>query len=500
MKKIGRYDIVEELGRGGMGVVYKALDPTIGRLVALKVLSLASSSEPGASELPENFMREARAAGRLTHPAIVTIHDAFVDPETKSSCIVMELVSGQTLEKILLQGARLPLEKALDITRQVAQGLDYAHRQQVIHRDLKPANVLVSEEGQAKLTDFGIAKVIAQESAQRTAALMGTPSYMSPEQVTGKELDARSDLFSLGILFYLMLTGQRPFTGDTAAIMFKIAYEDPVPPSRLNPQLTRAHDFLALRLLAKDRAQRYVSAGEFLDDLSDVQTGRPPRSQASLPLQKLPAGELTLAVQPIMPRSPTSTARRAKWSFKQVAAIACAALLILGTGLGLGIWKLRWQGSSPPSAPPTAPVVWPKRAAPAARPEPAETSSAPTGPAPSNSSTVARTIQIRCQHDLKEATLSISSDGKPITVEKLKGGKKGSFFGLKHTYAGVFAKTITIPAGAQELSVRVVTPNGSLDLSKASAIPPDGSSATLLVSVKSNHLNLNWQPATRSSP
>jgi serine/threonine protein kinase len=489
MKKIGRYEIVEELGRGGMGVVYKALDPTIGRLVALKVLSLESPSEPGGRGLSETFMREARAAGRLTHPAIVTIHDAFVDPETKASCIVMELVSGRTLEKILLAGARLPLEETLDITRQVAKGLDYAHRQQVIHRDLKPANVLVSEDGQAKLADFGIAKIIARESALRTATLMGTPSYMSPEQVTGKDLDARSDLFSLGILLYQMLTGQKPFTGDTAAVMFKIAYEDPVPPSKLNPQLTPAHDYLALRLLAKDLTRRYASARQFLDDLCDVQEGRPPRSQATLPLAELATGEPTLALQPPTPRSPTPTPLCAKRSFRRVAAIACVALLLLGTALGVGILKFRQRGTSPAS--PVAPV---------ARPESAETSSPPTGPTPSKSSAAARTIQLLCSHDLKEATLSISGGGQVIFEGKFKGKKKGALFGIGGSYAGTFSRTITVPAGARELSVHVVTTDGSLDLSKAvSAIPPAGSSTALLVKVRSHQLALNWQPATRSS-
>jgi len=142
-------------------------------------------------------MREARAAGRLAHPSMVTIHDAFEDPESKSSCIVMELVPGQTLEKKILSGPQYSKEQTLEIIRQVADGLDYAHRHEVIHRDLKPANILLTEEDRAKLTDFGIAKIMAREGALRTAALMGTASYMSPEQVTGKEIDARSDLFSL---------------------------------------------------------------------------------------------------------------------------------------------------------------------------------------------------------------------------------------------------------------------------------------------------------------
>jgi serine/threonine-protein kinase len=154
MKKIGRYDIISELGRGAMGVVYRASDPTIGREVALKVLTLSASPGEGTNSPQEMFMREIRAAGRLTHPSIVAIHDAFDDPENQTSCIVMEMVPGVTLEKILDSDPPPTVEEALDIVRQVADGLDYAHRNQVIHRDLKPANILVTMDGRAKITGF----------------------------------------------------------------------------------------------------------------------------------------------------------------------------------------------------------------------------------------------------------------------------------------------------------------------------------------------------------
>jgi serine/threonine protein kinase len=281
MKKIGRYDVIDELGRGAMGIVYKAADPTIGRQVALKVLALDSSNEEGTHSPQEMFMREVRAAGRLAHPCIVTIHDAFQDAENKTSCIVMELVPGKTLESILLSGQVLPAEQTLKIIHQVAEGLDYAHRNQVVHRDLKPANILVTDDGRIKITDFGIAKVLAREGVVRTIGVMGTPSYMSPEQVKGSEVDARSDLFSLGIILYLMLTGQKPFAGDTAAVMFKIVYENPALPSRLNPQLSAAYDFVVVKCLAKDRNKRYATARELLNDLDDLQHGRRPRSQAA---------------------------------------------------------------------------------------------------------------------------------------------------------------------------------------------------------------------------
>jgi serine/threonine-protein kinase len=294
MKKFGRYEVVEELGRGAMGVVYKASDPTIGRMVAIKVLSLDDRPEEGGPSSREIFMREARAAGRLSHPGIVTIHDALEDEATKSSYIVMEYIPGQTLEKLLFSTPRIGAEKALEIIRQVAEGLEYAHRNQIIHRDLKPANIILTEDGRAKITDFGIAKIAAQ-GVMRTVAVMGTPAYMSPEQVAGGEIDARADIFSMGILLYLMLVGEKPFMGDTAAVMFKIVYEDPVLPSKVNPLLTPALDYLVLRCLAKDRVKRYSSAREFLDDLDDVRQGRPPRAQARVPASEVQTAERTMA-------------------------------------------------------------------------------------------------------------------------------------------------------------------------------------------------------------
>jgi eukaryotic-like serine/threonine-protein kinase len=351
MKKIGRYEIVEELGRGAMGVVYKASDPTIGRLVAIKLLAIPPTADvnlPGAKDI---FLREARAAGRLSHPGIVTVHDALEDPATHSSYIVMEFVPGQTLERSLLSGPAYPVEKALDVARQIAEALDYAHRQQIIHRDLKPANIMLTEDGRAKITDFGIAKLIAREDAQRTLAIMGTPAYMSPEQVTGGDLDGASDVFSLGILLYLMLTGQKPFAGDTAAVMFKIVYQDAAPPTHIRPELNQGHDFLVLRALAKDKKKRYASAREFLDDLDDVRNARPPRSSSRIPLSDLRAGDLTLvAPQPVAmaqkfapPGGPKAKPR--------IPPLLGAGVAILGFLLAAGIWF--YQSRPSPSAGPS---------------------------------------------------------------------------------------------------------------------------------------------------
>lgn len=483
MKKIGRYEIVEELGRGAMGVVYKASDPTIGRLVAIKLLSLSPRAEAGLPGAKDIFLREARAAGRLSHPGIVTVHDALEDPVTQNCYIVMEFVPGQTLDKMLFSGPPLSTEKALDITRQMAEAIDYAHRHQIIHRDLKPANILLTEEGRVKITDFGIAKLITGGDAQGTLAIMGTPSYMSPEQVKGGEVNAASDVFSLGILLYLMLTGEKPFVGDTAAVMFKIVYQDPTPPSQHKSELGPAYDYLLLRALAKDRTQRYASAREFLDDLDDVQNGRPPRSQSKTPMSELRAGDLTMMVpKPKVPAQEAAPAVAPKNNRLVWAGLGGAALVLL---LVAGILAFRHPSAAPPesafpaetAAPPGPPTM--KRSGP--KPSPAVTAPAVSA------------VQFHCEYQIEEATLRVSTDGRVLLREVLKGRKQGKLLGLKRSYLGTFSRLLKIPSSAKKLTVHVESEDGSVDLTKSiSATPPAGNSPTLHVVVKPKQMVLRW--------
>jgi len=358
MKTIGRYEIVEELGRGATGVVYKASDPTIGRQVAIKVLSLENEkTEEGAPSTRDVFMREARSAGRLSHPGIVTIHDALEDPESHTCYIVEEFIPGRTLERIMLAGPLMTADKSLEIIRQIAEALDYAHRNQIIHRDLKPANIILTEDGRAKITDFGIAKIVARDAVSRTLAIMGTPAYMSPEQVKGGEVDSRSDLFSLGILLYLMLVGEKPFLGDTAAVMFKIVYEDPTLPSKMNPVLTDGHDYLVLRCLVKDQSKRYATAREFLEDLEDVRAGRLPRSETKIPPSELRTADRTLTMSKPLVAPPPAAAVKKEEPRRPIAEIlAGVAFLSL---LGLGLWVIihRHSPTSLSSAPAKAATV-----------------------------------------------------------------------------------------------------------------------------------------------
>ncbi len=213
-KRFGRYEIIAELGRGAMGVVYKARDPKIDRFVAVKAISLSTQNPEEEREYRERFFHEAQAAGRLLHPGIVTIFDTGEDPEGHIAYIVMEYIAGQSLDRMLSEKSKkLPLEKALLLTEQLAEALDHAHGQGVIHRDMKPANILVTPQNHAKIADFGIAKMNLAYMTLR-GQVIGTPAYMSPEQLEGEPVDQRSDLFSLGRDFVSHGDGIRPLSGQ----------------------------------------------------------------------------------------------------------------------------------------------------------------------------------------------------------------------------------------------------------------------------------------------
>ena len=254
-----------------MGVVYKARDPRIDRFVAVKTVSLLGASPEEALEYRDRFFHEAQAVGRLVHPGIVTVFDAGEEPETKTPYIVMEYIDGVALSTLLSNNAgKLPLDRALQLTEELAEALDCAHGQGVIHRDIKPANILVTNTGHAKITDFGIAKL---NLAHLTLPghVLGTPAYMSPEQLNGEPFDGRSDLFSLGVILYSMVSGYRPFQGNSVTtVCFKLANHDPLPPSALDPELPHGVDAIILRAMAKDPAQRYQRGLEFALDVREL--------------------------------------------------------------------------------------------------------------------------------------------------------------------------------------------------------------------------------------
>src|SRR5262252_8300849 len=265
--KAGRYEIVGELGRGAMGIVYKAVDPVIGRTVAVKTIRL-SEEGTGLShpELLTRFQTEARAAGLLTHPNIVVVFDA--GEEDGLYYITMELVEGKSLQALLDGGHSFPLPRTLRIMEQTCSALQFAHERNVVHRDIKPANLMLTADDTVKITDFGTAKILQFGSTQQTSHVMGTPSYMSPEQVKGRAVDGRSDIFSLGVMLYEMITGEKPFPGQSiTTVIYKIVNEEPVPLRQLNPTIHPGISAAVMRALAKDPQERYHSCRELLEDL-----------------------------------------------------------------------------------------------------------------------------------------------------------------------------------------------------------------------------------------
>ena len=270
-KTLGRFEILREIGKGAMGVVYLAHDPKIQRKIAIKMVSIPPGvSAEEARESRHRFVREAQAAGKLTHPNIITIYD--VVEEQDHSYIAMEYIEGETLETYTKPSSLLPLNRVLPILAQACAALDYAHRNQVIHRDIKPANLMLMKGDLLKITDFGLAKS-PQANLTQAGVLIGTPNYMSPEQISGRTMDGRSDFFSLGVVLYELLTGERPFAGDTiSTIIYRILYEEPRPPRILNAKLPPAFDHIIQRALAKDPSARYQTGADFVEALNNYST------------------------------------------------------------------------------------------------------------------------------------------------------------------------------------------------------------------------------------
>jgi len=263
---LGRYEILEELGRGAMGIVYKGRDPKLDRLTAIKTIRFSDDfDEDQAVKIREQFYREAEVVAKLSHPNIVTIYDVGEDLDL--SYLAMEYLEGESLEKYASEESLLPIRKAIDVTIQVCDALEYAHNHGIVHRDIKPANIMILKNGLVKVTDFGIARATAS-SKTRTGVIKGTPYYMSPEQISGMKVDGRSDIFSLGIVFYQLITGELPFGGENlAAIMYQITTVEPEPPTKHNPKIYKAAVAILDRALEKSLESRYQKAKQMGDHL-----------------------------------------------------------------------------------------------------------------------------------------------------------------------------------------------------------------------------------------
>jgi eukaryotic-like serine/threonine-protein kinase len=321
----GRYELEEVLGHGGMAEVFLGTDRVLGRRIAIKVLADRFARD---SSFVARFRREAQSAAALNHPNVVSVFDTGSDDGTHF--IVMEYVRGKTLSDVIREDAPLMPERAAEIAEGVAQALAFAHRGGIIHRDVKPGNIMLTGTGDVKVMDFGIARATASESLTQTATVLGTATYFSPEQAQGEPVDARSDIYSLGIVLYEMLTGQPPFAGDSAVtIAYKHVREEPIPPSQLNPDVPAGLEAIVMKCLAKNPANRYQTVDELLQDLGRFLAGQPVRAT---PLLAPAATELVQrATRPttVLPAPTTEeTDRRRKWIAGTILGVILLIILV----------------------------------------------------------------------------------------------------------------------------------------------------------------------------
>lgn len=362
LTQLGRYKITGTLGRGAMGAVYSAHDPLIERTVAIKTVACDGLSREEAEVFEQRFYREAKSAGRLNHPNIVTIHD--VGRSDDLAYIAMEFLTGRSLREVLDAGAELPLDRIVEITAQIADGLAFAHANDVVHRDIKPANIMVLDNDTVKIADFGVA-LLPSGSLTVAGTAFGSPKYMSPEQVTGQKADGRSDIFSLGAVLYEMLAGCPPFSGDDVnAVLYQVLNGAPPLPSTCRPGLPRDFDRIVARALAKSPDKRYQSAAELAADL------RKYHRYAWLAKKKQGSGQLAPAVEKTTTAPGDDTVQLAplvSMSGSHALALRYGAPLALLAVL-LGGWLLLR-----PVTPPPVSVAAPERSvaapAPTARPE-----------------------------------------------------------------------------------------------------------------------------------
>ena len=497
-ERFGRYEILAELGRGAMGIVYKARDPKINRVVAVKTISLAGQPPEEELEYRERFFREAEAAGRLSHPGIVTIFDVGEEPETHAPYIVMEFVAGQSLDKVLLarNDNKLPPEQALQVALDLADALDCAHGQGVVHRDLKPANILVTGDGHVKIADFGVAKLnlANQTSGER---VLGTPAYMSPEQLGGEAVDGRSDLFSLGVVLYTLLTGYRPFQGNSArTVAFKVVNRDPVPATILETELPPGLDYIITRAIAKDPSQRYQRGMEMVLDIQDLQQGREPWSKAkqpdsagSAPPSATEIGRLSslgpLAAQ-AMGRSNQQSSRLQRGAAESLLATMrkqslAGALLVVGLlVLGIRLGRLAWRQEALPAAAirttPPAPII-PDTSRLKANLDPIAGggSHPPFSEGRRLSSRVsAALLEIEVDHKFVDATLSIWVDDLLTYTHPLEGIEKRHLV-MFHQVQGHEFHAMQIPPGKHLLKVQI---SSGADFSEQQAATIEGKFAS----------------------
>src|ERR1700730_7603134 len=470
---IGRYEIEAELGRGAMGVVYRARDPKLDRIVAVKTVSLAGLDSAAEQEYRKRFVVEAQAAGRLSHPGIVTMFD--VREEEPEPYLVMEYVKGQSLQELVSRENRtLPLSTTLQLVQEIAEALHYAHAQGVIHRDIKPANILVDENGHAKIADFGIAK-LNQTNLTLHGQVLGSPAYMAPEQLGDGDVDSRSDLFSLGVILYYTLTGHRPFQGNsTTTVCFKLVNHEPLPVSSFQANLSPELDNIVLRAMAKDPAQRYQTGMAMASDIERLREisgfAKPKSDWTTTSLRaSQPAG--TTAQRGAQSRNPGLS-----WN-------PLVASSILAAAMSFGAFWSLYRTKQAPSPTTTVQTANPRRStiAPASseiNPEQrVETPKVQTKSMPPATvrkvravSTVipvatvvsSGTLRIEIEHDFTEAHASVWVDNSLVYEHLLHGDSKRRGLVFRKV-EGYQLDAVNVPTGKHDVRVRIQSPSDSYD-------------------------------------
>ncbi len=520
-RRFGRYEIVAELGRGAVGVVYQARDPQIDRMVALKTILLPGLDPKEEEEYRQRFLVEAQAAGRLQHPGIVTIFDVGEDPEKHDPYIVLEYVTGQSLNQLLVREKKLPLRNALQLAEEIADALDYAHTQGVVHRDIKPANILITEEGHAKIADFGIAKLnLAQFTLP--GRVLGTPAYMAPEQLSGEPADGRSDLFSLGVLLYAMVTGHSAFHGNSATtVCFKVVNREPVPASAFDLGLPPELDAVISRAMAKDPEQRYQSGADFARDLRELRQALAAgttttlrllqpihRGTSSLTLSQLPSnaapaagfvhahrmlrtavkgaavrdlvlgGVLVVALLIVaIPARQGTTAEKAAAAQENVNPVAEADRERLAQAQKEAPKYSRTDADTFDSARGTKPLAGGVPSTrlsslPAKSPKTGANGRIPTSqdasPASQPFKPAASSLELAVQHQFREATLSLWVDDTLALIRPLRGGSQKHLVVFNSVH-GNASETLQLTAGPHTLRLRAQSADQSVDLSKTIA-------------------------------
>jgi serine/threonine protein kinase len=474
---LGRYEILGVIGRGNMGAVYEARDPKIERQVAIKTISLIGQAVSEERKYRERLFQEARAAGRLLHPGLVTIFDVGEDPDSHDPFIVMEYVAGQSLDSLIDSSPtkKLPLPSALQLVYEVADALDYAHSQGVIHGDIKPANILITKDGRAKIADFGIAK-LGRANMTLPGQLIGSPAYMAPEQLAGEEADGRADLFALGVILYAVLTGHRPFQGNSAAtVAFKLMNRAAIPVTTFEAELPKELDDIVFRAIAKDPDERYQSGAEFAFAVRQLQENYGLLSNSIGIHESRPAAN----PDPVLPTRKTSTRKvRIPWYKKMNTNLVWWEVLLLASAAFLWFVIKPFTKADQMVHAPGA------RLAPASAPLPEPMNSG-------NAKKQTTSLHVEIDFHFPAGQASIWLAGKPIYSQTLTGARVKHAL-VFHETKGSQSQDLQVEAGKHDLRVRIKSTVGDYSQSKTiSANLVAGKTATLRVVCGNHDLQLS---------